>query len=506
MGSEARVKSIARDIVEHFEERQAAQLYEDGKAMIVSMSRRICVDLYNEIVALRPDWDREDLMSGKIKAVMTGSSSDPVEWQCHIGSKGSRDQLAKRMKDKNDELQLVIVRDMWLTGFDVPSLHTMYVDKPMTGHNLMQAIARVNRVFRDKQGGLIVDYIGITENLKEALNDYPEPDREQAGVDTGLALALAKEKLELIQQMLYKFDYSGFFGKDMAARINALTGCMDHVVGLGEPSKKDYLKLVTELAKSFSLCSTLDEAKDMDHEVAFHRAVKGMLTKITTDEGSKPGHQLDAELNQLVSKAIASGEVIDVFASLGLNQPNIALLSDEFLEDVRTMKKKNLAVELLSRLIKGGIRSASRSNLVQSKRFSELLERAMIKYNNRSVETAKIIQELIDLAQEMMDAEKRGEETGLSKDEYAFYCAINENGSAQLFMEGEILEQIAKDLTSLIRNSITVDWAIRENVQAKMRFEIMKLLPKYGYPPDKAPAAEAVVMEQARLMCESEVA
>lgn len=505
VGTAERVKIIAKDIVKHFEKRDGAQETEGGKGMIVAMSRRIAIDLYKEITALRPDWHSDDLMKGKIKVVMTGSSSDPVDWQPFIGTKSTRETLAKRMKDTGDELKLVIVRDMWLTGFDVPSLHTMYIDKPMQGHNLMQAIARVNRVFKDKQGGLIVDYIGIAESLKKALSQYTESDKKTTGVDTEVASQVLLEKYDLIKELLHGHDYNKFFTGKPSEKMQAIVETMDYIIGLREDRKNDYIKLVTEMSKAYSLCATTDVAENLNVEVGFHKAVKASLIKmISTDNKRKTTSQLDSELNQLISKSISSNEVIDILGSTGLSKPNIAILSDEFLEEVKGMKQKNLAVELLNRLLKGNIKAFSRRNLVQSKKFSELLEEAIRKYQNRAIETTQIIMELIELAKEISQAEKRGESTGLTTDELAFYDALSENESAREVMGDEILKQIARDLTKSIKKNISVDWSIRESVQAKMKMTIKRLLKKYGYPPDKTAKAVDIVMEQTKLMCENE--
>lgn len=506
VGAEQRVKLVAKDIVEHFEARQAAQEQFGGKGMVVCMSRRIAIELYKEIVALRPDWHSDDLMGGKVKVVMTGASSDPVEWQQYIGTKATRETLAKRMKDTKDELQLVIVRDMWLTGFDVPSMHTMYIDKPMQGHNLMQAIARVNRVFKDKQGGLIVDYIGIANKLKEALNQYTENDRKTAGVDTDVAAQLLVEKLEQIHILLHGFDYSKFFTGSAREKMQTIAATMDYVIGLREDGKKQYMQLASELARAFSLCATTDTAQTHNLEVGFHKAVKSSLVKMMEDSTKKKTTaQLDAELNQLISKSLATDGVVDILAAVGLNKPNIAILSDEFLEEVRGMKQKNLAVELLERLLKGDIRAFSRRNLVQSRKFSELLEASIKKYQNRTIETTQVIMELIELAKEIAEAKKRGDESGLTADELAFYDALAENESAKEVMGDDILKQIARELTVSIKNSITVDWSIRDSVQAKMKMTVKRLLKKYGYPPDKTEKAVEVVLEQTKLMCQNEV-
>lgn len=505
VGTKERVQEIAKDIVEHFEKRDCSQEFEGGKGMIVAMSRRIAVALYNAIKDLRPQWHNDDLMKGTIKVVMTGSSSDPEEWQKHIGTKSTRETLAKRMKDTKDELKLVIVRDMWLTGFDVPSMHTMYIDKPMRGHNLMQAIARVNRVFKDKQGGLIVDYIGLADNLKNALSQYSDTDKKTTAVDAEVAAEVLLEKYDLIQEMLYGHDYSKFFTGASSDKARAITETMDYVLGLGEDRKNDYIKHVTELSKAYSLCATTDVAKRLNMEVGFHKAVKSCLVKIISDDNKrKTISQLDNELNQLVSKAVSSEGVIDILSATGLSKPNIAILSDEFLEEVKGMKQKNLAVELLNRLIKGSIKSYSRHNLVKSKEFSAMLEESIRKYQNRAVETTQVIMELVELAKKMSKANKRGEETGLTEDELAFYDALADNESARLEMDDDVLKQIARDLTIAIKKDISVDWTIRESVQAKMRMTIKRLLKKYGYPPDKSDKAVTTVMEQTKLMCENE--
>ena len=505
VGAGERVKLIAKDIVEHFEKREQAQEMTGGKAMIVAMSRRIAIDLYRAIVALRPDWHSDDLMRGKIKVVMTGSSSDPADWQSFIGTKANRETLAKRMKDTKDELKLVIVRDMWLTGFDVPSLHTMYVDKPMQGHNLMQAIARVNRVFKEKQGGLVVDYIGIAEKLKEALAKYTEGDRRTTGVDTDVAAHVLLEKLDLIKELLHDHDYSKFFIGKPSEKMQAIVETMDFIIASREERKNDYIRLVTEMSRAYSLCATTDTAETLNVEIGFHKAVKASLVKIIDDNGKKKTTgQLDNELNQLISKAISSNEVVDILAAVGLNKPNIAILSDEFLEEVKGMKHKNLAVELLNRLLKGNIKTFAKRNLVQSKKFSELLDASIKKYQNRAIETTQVIMQLIELAKEISAAEKRGENTGLTTDELAFYDALAENESAREVMGDEILKQIARDLTASIKNNISVDWSIRESVQAKMKMIIKRLLKKYGYPPDKTAKAVEIVMEQTKLMCRNE--
>lgn len=501
-GAEKRVRKVAQDVVEHFEQRQKAGF---GKAMIVVMSRRIAIDMYRAIVALRPDWHSDDDNEGKIKIVMTGSSSDPEEWQPFIGNKRRREHLAKRMKDVNDPLQIVIVRDMWLTGFDVPSMNTMYIDKPMKGHNLMQAIARVNRVFRDKPGGLIVDYIGIADLLKSALQQYTENDRKTAGIDTDQAVDFMLERLQLIRELLHGYDYSKFASEKAAERMKAIVETVDYVLGLGEESKRNFLNWTTELARAFSLCATTPAAEEVNVEISFFKAVKSGIIKLITDENKrKTTKELDAELNQLISKSVVSDEVVDILEAVGLQKPNIAILSDEFLEHVRGLEQKNLAVELLRRLLQGKVKAVSRTSIVQSKKFSEMLEEAIRKYNNRTIETTQVIEELIQMAKEMNAAVKRGEDLGLIKEELAFYDALASNESAKELMGDLMLKQIAHELTQAIKSNIKVDWTLRENVRAQMRITVKRLLKKYGYPPDLEKMAIDLVLQQAELMAQAE--
>lgn len=501
-GAEKRVRKVAQDVVEHFEQRQKAGF---GKAMIVVMSRRIAIDMYRAIVALRPDWHSDDDNEGKIKIVMTGSSSDPEEWQPFIGNKRRREHLAKRMKDVNDPLQIVIVRDMWLTGFDVPSMNTMYIDKPMKGHNLMQAIARVNRVFRDKPGGLIVDYIGIADLLKSALQQYTENDRKTAGIDTDQAVDFMLERLQLIRELLHGYDYSKFASEKAAERMKAIVETVDYVLGLGEESKRNFLNWTTELARAFSLCATTPAAEEVNVEISFFKAVKSGIIKLITDENrKKTTKELDAELNQLISKSVVSDEVVDILEAVGLQKPNIAILSDEFLEHVRGLKQKNLAVELLRRLLQGKVKAVSRTSIVQSKKFSEMLEEAIRKYNNRTIETTQVIEELIQMAKEMNAAVKRGEDLGLIREELAFYDALASNESAKELMGDLMLKQIAHELTQAIKSNIKVDWTLRENVRAQMRITVKRLLKKYGYPPDLEKMAIDLVLQQAELMAQAE--
>ncbi|MER2192146.1 MAG: type I restriction endonuclease subunit R [Solibacillus sp.] len=501
-GANSRVKCLAEDIVKHYEERQEAMF---GKSMVVVMSRRIAIDLYKEIVALRPDWHSDDDDKGVIKIVMTGSSSDPVEWQPFIGNKRRREYLARRMKDNDDPLKIVIVRDMWLTGFDVPSMNTMYIDKPMKGHNLMQAIARVNRVFKDKPGGLIVDYIGIAESLKEALHQYTESDKRTAGVDTNVAVNIMLEKHEIITEMLYEHDYSKFESEKSSERMTAIIATMDYILGLGDDEKRRFLNTVTELAKAFALCATTEEAQELNAEIGFFKAVKASLLKSISDGSKrKTPAQMEAQLNQLISKSVISEEVVDIYKTLGLENPDISILSDQFLEDVKAMPHKNLAVELLSRLLNGKVKAVQHTNLIQARKFSEMLENALNKYNKRAIETSKVIEELIELAKEMDTAHKRGEAAGLIREEVAFYDALASHETAEQVLGDETLKLIAHELTKSIKENMSIDWNLRESARAKMRITVKRLLKKYGYPPDFQKDAVDTVIKQAELMAQME--
>ncbi|MGE1108883.1 type I restriction endonuclease subunit R [Bacillus wiedmannii] len=499
-GARSRVEKMAQDIVHHYEERQQAMF---GKSMIVVISRRIAIDLYKEIVKLRPDWHSEDDDKGVIKIVMTGSSSDPVEWQPFIGNKKRREFLARRMKDNDDPLKIVIVRDMWLTGFDVPAMNTMYIDKPMKGHNLMQAIARVNRVFKDKPGGLVVDYIGIADNLKEALKQYTDSDRKTAGVDTSLAVDVMLEKHQLVLEMLYGHDYSGYKSEKSSQRIKAIVNTMDYVIGLGEDEKKRFLNTVTELSRAYALCATTPEAEELNDEIGFFKAVKASIVKTICDGSKKKtASQMDDQINQLISKSVISENVVDIYKELGLENPDISILSDQFLEDVRALPQKNLVVELLNRLLNGKVKNVQRSNLIQARKFSEMLQNSLNKYNKRTIETSKVIEELIELAKEMDAAYKRGEQTGMVKEEIAFYDALASHETAEQVLGDDTLKIIAHELTRSIKENMSIDWNLRESARAKMRITVKRLLKKYGYPPDLQEDAIEIVIEQAERMSE----
>lgn len=500
VGAEPRIKSIAADLVQHFEERNlglASMGQTPGKAMIVAMSREICVHLYNEIVALRPDWHDEDPEKGAIKIIMTGSASDKALLRPHIYSGQVKKRLEKRFKSPVDPLKLVIVRDMWLTGFDAPCVHTLYVDKPMKGHNLMQAIARVNRVFKDKQGGLVVDYIGIANELKAALKEYTaSKGRGRPTVDVHEAYAVLEEKLDVLRGMLHGFDY----GDLQQVTHKVLAGAANHILGL-EDGKKRFADNALAMAKAFSLCSTLDEAKAVRDEVAFFQALKVLLTKRDISQKKRSDEQRELAVRQLIGNAVVSGEVVDVFEAVGLDKPNIGLLDEEFLNEVRQLPERNLAVELLERLLEGEIKSRFSSNLAQEKKFSELLSNVITRYQNRSIETAQVIEELIEMAKKFAEAANRGDTLGLNSDELAFYDALANNESSVRELGDEILAKIAHELTSSLRANVSVDWNNRESVRAKLRLLVKRILRKYKYPPDKQEEASQLVLQQAEALC-----
>ncbi len=497
MGAEKRLRLIAQDIVNHFEQRLEAL---DGKAMVVCMSRRICVELYNEIVRLRPDWHHGDDDKGQIKVVMTGSASDPAEWQPHIRNKERREFLANRFRDPKDPLKIVIVRDMWLTGFDCPSLHTMYVDKPMRAHGLMQAIARVNRVFRDKPGGLVVDYLGLAHELKQALATYTESGgKGRTAIDQAEAVAVMKEKYEICCDLFHGFDWSRWKSGRPEERLALLPAAQEHIL-VQENGKERLLKAVSELSRAFSLAVPHEEALTIRDDVAFFQAVRAALAKRAPAE-ERPEEELDHAIRQIISQAIAPEGVVDLFAA-GLKKPDISILSDEFLAEVRGMPQKNLAVELLRKLLEGEIKVRRRKNVVQARSFAEMLEQAIRRYQNRAVEAVHVIEELIALAKEMREADRRGEQLGLSEEELAFYDALETNDSAVKVLGEPALKQIAQELVETVRRNMTIDWAERENVRAHLRRLVKRVLRKYGYPPDKQEKATQTVLEQAEVLSE----
>ncbi len=499
VGAEKRIQQVAKDIVEHFEQRLGVM---DGKGLIVCMSRRICVDLYNAIVKLRPQWQHPDDDKGFLKVVMTGSASDGPEWQQHTRNKERRRALGDAFKDAESPIKLVIVRDMWLTGFDVPSLHTMYVDKPMRGHGLMQAIARVNRVFKDKPGGRVVDYLGIAHELKKALAEYSEKDRREVGVSLDEAVAVLLEKYEILKAMFHKFDYSPFFEKSPQERVRVIPAAMEHILML-EDGKKRFLKTVSELSKAFALSVPHEKALAIQDEVGFFQAVRMAIVKNTGINGPGPSREdLDSAIQQIVSKAVSSDQVVDIFSAAGLKMPDISILSEEFLEELRGMPYKNLAVETLQKLLNDEIRVIQRKFLVQSKSFALMLEEAIRKYHNRTVEAAQVIEELIRLAREMREAHRRGEKLGLNEEELAFYDALETNDSAVNVLGDETLRTIARELVETVRDNISIDWTVRESIRANLRRMVRRVLRKYGYPPDKRDKATQTVLEQMELFSE----
>lgn len=496
VGATPRLKQIAADLVTHFEARTEATA---GKGMIVTMSREICVHLYNEIIALRPDWHDDDPKKGKIKIVMTGSASDKPLLQPHIYNKQVKKSLEKRFKDVSDPLQLVIVRDMWLTGFDAPCTHTMYIDKPMKGHNLMQAIARVNRVFKDKQGGLVVDYIGIANELKQALKTYTDAKgKGEPTLRAEEAYAVLAEKIDAIRGMFAKTnDQAGLDLSSYEKQAHRLIiPAANYVLSLKD-GKKRFLDLVLTVNKAFSLCGTLDEAKTLHKEIAFYSAMKAVISKHTSVDRKLSQAEKDSTLKQILDNAVVADGVADVFALCGLDKPNIGLLSDEFLEDVRQMPYRNLAVELLEKLLNDGIKAKTRNNLVQEKRFSDRLQETLRKYNNRAIETSQVIEELIQMAKEFQAEMEREAALGLNPDEIAFYDALANNESAVRELGDDTLKQIAREITEKLRKSTTVDWQVRDSVRAQLKILVRRTLQRWKYPPDKAAEAIELVMKQA---------
>lgn len=496
VGTKKRLKLIAEDIVNHFESRLEAI---DGKAMIVCMSRRICVDLYSKLIALRPEWHNDSDQKGQIKVIMTGSASDPVHWQLHFRNKSRREKLANRFRDPDDPFQIVIVRDMWLTGFDAPSLHTMYVDKPMRGHGLMQAIARVNRVFKDKPGGLIVDYLGLAHELKLALATYTgSGGKGTTAIDQSEAVAVMLEKYEICCAMFHGFDYSAWTTGGATERLKLLPEASEHILSQ-ENGKERFVQAVKELSQAFALAVPHEEAKRIRDDVQFFQTIRTALTKRSSPRIQKD-ENLDNAIRQIVSKAVASEEVIDIFSAAGLKKPDISILSDEFLAEVKGMKQRNVAVELLKKLLQGEIKTKRKRNVIQARSFAEMLEQTLRRYQNKTIEAAQVIEELIQLAREMREADARGERLGLSEDELAFYDALETNDSAVQVLGDETLRQIAQELVRTVKNNVKIDWTIRENVRANLRRHVKRVLRKFNYPPDKQEKATSTVIEQAELL------
>lgn len=507
VGHEQRLKLIAEDIVKHFEVRNSVL---EGKAMIVCMSRRICVDLYNAIKAVRPDWHHEDDDKGTIKVVMTGSSSDPLSFQPHVRSKQRRKDLGERLKDPKDPLKLAIVRDMWLTGFDAPAMHTLYIDKPMQGHNLMQAIARVNRVYGGKDGGLIVDYIGIATDLKKALSTYTESGgKGKPAFDQEEAAAVMMGKYEVVAQLFQEkprdpdlrqgFDYKAFFGLTAKEKLYFPIKAANYILGL-ENGKDRFTNGVTALTKAFAISVPHPDTIEIRDEVGLFQAIKARIVKVTQAGKPKSDEEIETAIKQILSDAIITDKVVDVFDAAGLKKPDISILSDDFLAEVRGMEHKNVALELLKKLLNDELRFRKQTNLVQSKKFSEMLDGAVKNYQNNLITSAQVIEELIRLAKEIKDADRKGEELGLDFREYAFYSALEVNDSAVKVMGDDILRHIARELVDIIRKNTSIDWTVREHVQARMRVAVKKILRKHGYPPDMQERATETVLEQAKMM------
>ena len=510
VGNPKRIDLIAADLVKHYERRLEAM---EGKAMIVCMSRRICVDLYNAIIKLRPEWasapNDDDAVAAVYdrrtspcvaKIVMTGSAEDGPDWQQHVRNKEKRRKLAARFKDSKDPFKIVIVRDMWLTGFDAPSLSTMYVDKPMRGHALMQAIARVNRVFRDKPGGLVVDYLGLADQLKYALATYTQSGGKGApSIDTAKAIAVMLEKHEIACGMMHGFDWSKWHNGTPAEKMSLLPGAQEHILEQ-ENGKERLVQIVTELSQAFALCAGTEEAIEIRDDIGFFQAVKAALAKKRGER--KSTEDLDHAVRQLVAKAIApEGEIIDVFQAAGLKQPDISILSDQFLAEVRGLKYKNVAAELLAKLLGDEIKTRSKRNVVQGREFSEMLKKTLNAYHNRAIATQEVIEELIKLAKQLSEADQRGVDLGLNDDEVAFYDALAANNSAIEVMGKDNLKVIATELVTRVRKSVTIDWTLRESARAKIKVLVKRILRKHGYPPDLQDEATKLVLQQAELLC-----
>ena len=497
VGTEERLELVARDILDHWDRRTEIL---GGKAMIVAMSRRIAVDLHAQIVKLRPEWAGDEDEDGGIKVIMTGAASDPPNFQPHIRSKPRQKLVEKRFKDPDDPLQMVIVRDMWLTGFDVPCAHTLYVDKPMKGHGLMQAIARVNRVFKDKPSGLVVDYLGLAEQLRKAVGTYGGKKTDRPDVPVEVALEVLLREFEVVQHMFHGFNYSGYMTTEAHRRLEALTGGADHVLGLGD-GKKRFMDAMSRLNKAAAIAIHLEGGQHLRDEVGYFQAVQKNIRKYAIGGSGKSDEEMNAAIRQILSGAVTSEGVVDVFGAAGIQKPDISILSDEFLATVKASPHKNLQMELLKKLLNDEVKAMSRGNVIQARKFSEMLERTLLAYQNRTIEAAEVILELIEMAQQMRDAPKRGEALGLTDDELAFYDALIDHGDVREVMGDEVLAAIAHDLVESIRRSVTIDWTKKESVRARMRSTIKRLLRRHGYPPDQTPAAVVTVIEQAEQVC-----
>jgi type I restriction enzyme R subunit len=499
IGSKNRIKEVANDIVNHFEKRQEVF---DGKGMIVSMSRRIAVELYNEIIALKPKWHNDDLTKGVIKVIMTASSSDGPQLAKHHTTKQQRRDLANRMKDTNDELKLVIVRDMWLTGFDAPSMHTLYIDKPMKGHNLMQAIARVNRVYKDKPAGLVVDYLGIASDLKKALSFYSDSGgKGDPALAQEQAVALMLEKLEVVSQMYHGFEYEDYFEADTREKLSLILEAEEHILGL-EDGKKRYIDEVTALSQAFAIAVPHDEAMDVKDEISFFQAVKARLVKFDSSGSGRTDEEMETTIRQVIDKALVTQQVIDIFDASGIKKPDISILSEEFLMEVQGMKHKNIALEVLKKLLNDEIKTRMKTNLVQSKSLMEMLENSIKKYHNKIITAAEVIEELINLSKDIQKMDEEPKNMGLSDFEYAFYTAIANNDSAKEVMEKEVLRELAVVLTERVRSNASIDWTIKESVRSKLKVIVKRTLRQFGYPPDMQKLATETVLKQAEMIAE----
>ncbi len=498
VGTERRLQQVAADLVDHFEKRTDAIA---GKGLIVGMSRPICARLYKEITALRPDWHSDSDDDGAIKVVITGNAADAADLRPHIRNKKRNEAIKARLKDENDPLKLVIVRDMWLTGFDAPVLHTMYIDKPMRGHGLMQAIARVNRVFRGKPGGLVVDYLGLGPALKAAIASYTASEgKGDVAIDITLALSALLEKLETLRGQLHPFDYSGAFGPDPVGRHDAHVGGLETILAK-EDGEDRFMSVVNDMLKAFKLAGATPEALDHRDEIVYFLELRGALAKVT-DTGKRHSDELDFALGQLVSKAVVAQGVVDIFAAAGVDRPDISLVSDSFLADVQDMPQRNLAAAALEKLLRDEIRIRRKSNVVEAQKFSALLDASMAKYHNRAIEAAQVVLELVAMAKQMREAALRGERLNLTNDEVAFYEALETNASAVELLGDETLRAMARELASMLRNSVTVDWKVRESVRADLRVKVKRLLRKYKYPPDQEEAATRLVIQQTEVLAD----
>ena len=499
IGSAPRIKQLAKDIITHFEQRQEVI---EGKGMIVTMSRRIAAELYKEIILLRPQWHSGDLKKGVIKVVMTSASSDGPEISRHHTTKEQRRTLADRMKDPEDELKLVIVRDMWLTGFDVPSLHTLYIDKPMQGHNLMQAIARVNRVYKDKAGGLIVDYLGIASDLKKALSFYSDSGgKGDPALIQEQAVKLMLEKLEIVSQMFHGFGYEEYFDAPTGRKLSLILSAEEHIQGL-DNGKKRFIDEVTALSQVFSIAIPHEQAMDVKDEVAFFQAVKSRLVKFDISGTGKTDEEIETAIRQVIDKALVTEKVIDVFDAAGIKKPDISILSEDFLLEVKNMEHKNIALEVLKKLLNDEIKTRTKKNLVQGRTLMEMLESSIKKYHNKILTAAEVIDELIGISKEIQHMDKAPKEIGLSDYEYAFYTAIANNDSAMEVMEKDKLRELAVVLYEKIKENASIDWTIKESVKAKLKVIVKRILRKYGYPPDMQMLATETVLKQAELIAE----